>query len=1741
MPDTVYTPADHPAPDTAENSQERKDSDEGFAIEVSTVPQMSYAHVQNGTHLITQIQVTNNTARALEDLTLELVTRPGALLPATWHLSSLPALQTVEVPVGRLHPDLEFLDRLNETERGNIEFTLRHEDQVLARDQHSIEVLARNHWGGMATSSSLLAAFVGPNDPSVVALVKRATEILKSSGNNPSLRGYKDEDRERVTEILSAIWSAICELSIGYSLHAPSFETHGQKVRLPDQIRARGLANCLDMSVLFASAIEYAGFDPVVVVQDTELGMHAYTGVWLEEQSAPSVVITCQEDLRKAMTGGQFVAFECTLATSNSTGCHFPEAMESGEAHLAFEDGDGYFAAVDIARAREAGIKPMASTANTGPEDRKIPRVNLSPGKTTPLRPKLRTEETARDETGRLDQWRKKLLDLSLRNSMLNHDPVRQGVALHCVSPDSLVDQLSGDEALRLKPLEEISVRKSSKSAGAGTKPTAKLVNTSFAKGELLTSLSRKELDKRTKTLARKSRSDLAERGLQSLFLAVGFLRWKKNVGDRDSYLAPLVFVPVALERRSTKSEYKLRLRDDELLFNETLVEFLQRDFELALPVPSFSGDRGKLAEDVENAIETVRSSVHEVAGLEIVEAVSLGAFSFTKHNMWHDLGERAASLGQSRFVNYLMESPPIPYSAFHPDQLTFSGLENGSSKVPPLMADATQSKAIHAVADGKDVVIVGPPGTGKSQTVANIIAQSIEAGRKVLFVAEKPAAHEVVLRRLDALGLTTSCLALYTGSQTRKDVIEQLAAAWTKSAYRSEASALDAVDAYNNQEQALALYTRSLLDPDEAGVSVGNAIGHVLAHDAPFELELEELGQSLPGLDDLEAFCGRAAEVFDHIKACAHLELICVPKFTISWRKNLEAAAIHLMTAATDLEGTALDLARSFAIPIDNDVSSGLLDLLDALNQLPSDTAAFEDVHVVAEAFDSFQQSDDRTMDLLGRASMLRGSMGAQYASETGTPIPLDDFEKQWREAQASFWPASVLAQSKVRRLLHTYSVSGTACPQTDIPALQQLRQINAELAQTPISGLNLFDGLDTDPSQVAGVLEASHSLRDILASQAADESQPKTETRLDPDADLINAYSRSRTEFEVALVDFNGIAGGDLEFGSLSDVRDKVTGLGLEMDLVPYWIEWGQVRQDAEDNGLSSFCDALTEGQIGDPIKDFRAAFFQSWLPQNIDGSDVLGNALKMAGDNEVARLARSLRKARAECAQEIAFAASTGLPEVDSVARNSSFGILRHQMGLKRPSLPIRNLMEKIPDVVQTVTPCVMMSPMTAAQYLPADFPEFDLVVFDEASQITPWDAVGALSRGKQAVIVGDPQQLPPTRFFERSFEEPEGQELHESDLGSVLDEAMATGLPACTLDWHYRSRDEGLIAFSNQHYYENRLLTFPSVARVSSALRLHSAGGTYGRGRSRTNPVEAKLIVRKAVGLMEEWALLPEADRPTLGIITFNAPQQELIQDLLEQERADNQSLNWFFDDARVEPVIVRNLENIQGDERDVILFSVTFGPDSTGKVAMTFGALSAAGGEKRLNVAITRARSEMHVFASLRPGDIDPERTNSRGAHHLRAFLEFAATRPGSDQRKVGDGSPSAPNAFAEAVATALEARGWQVRRSLGTSGLGADLAIEHPHDPEVYLAAILTDQTAEDASVSVTDLYVTRDQVLTNLGWTTFRIWSLQWYLDPAKSLDRLDAQLRHLRDASSHRHRHDYPIADDGQVARIH
>jgi very-short-patch-repair endonuclease len=1717
-------------------------------LQVALCDRLNYASWQNSVPLLQSVTITNPGSEALSGLTLEFDSQPAFARPRRWILDRIAPGSTLSISDRELDLDAGYLAGLTESERAQVSFRLLRGPQQLTEFRSDLRVLARHEWGGYPRMAELLAAFVLPNDPAIAALLRKTAEVLTAGGHSAALDGYQSADPARAFMLVASLWSAASSLQLIYANPPASFESEGQKIRLPGDVISSRLATCLDSTLLFAAALEAIGLHPVIVLKKG----HCFVGVWITRRTFGQVVERDVLEVRKALQARELLLFESTLITFQPKE-PFKQAQLRAEQQVSHAHDADFVAVIDVQRARLSSVIPLSSpsteSTTTAAADQPADTLPLPALPSADQLPVQVIEERPTTPDGRIQRWQRKLLDLSLRNRLLNFRSTKHGISFLCPSLSDLEDYLSSEQPLAIISLPERNPE-AGRDVSLHRQRTGEDLHGGFAaealkRGELSALLPPTELSARLTDLFRRSRNDLAEGGSNTLFLVMGFLRWKKSPTDDTSYTAPLLLIPVRLKRSSAVSGYQLERIEDDTRINSTLLQMIRRDFEKDLTWLEGSLPADQSGIDVARVLQDVRAAIRDIPGFEVLDEAALATFSFVRYLMWKDLADRLDQLQQNRVVRHLTENPDQAFSSGvstpFPRSQELDRKYRPHDLVHPLPADSSQLAAMVAAAEGQDFVLIGPPGTGKSQTIANIIAQCLALKKTVLFVAEKTAALEVVYRRLQQNGLGELCLELHSSRAERRKFLQQLQESWVAAENRKR----DQWDAVNTklrkQRDELNGYVEALHRKAPSEWSIFQAMGVVLRGNGRSVPKLtwpDTVQHSKAQWDALTALISELAVTFKSSASSEFPGFLRKSEWSPVWENELLQRSEQLEQTSARMSDALAHLTRTIGIEEQRDTSAENLEQLNHVARSLIRAASGSFIAAFAPDFPQNAPAIAQLQEHLATFRQAQGQTTARYSADELPRIPVDQLDRDWREATVKFWPLSVFARRRVRKLLQTYATDGLPDPAIDLPLLRTLQQRHKDITGSTVTAkVPGWQGLETDPEQLGRWLqETTQILEGLRALQRFCSDLPGLLTRIGSllsspgDAEQIKVSAESLAQalskFSAALQAFKAAAGGSP--GSrksttlLADTTQAATLIRSRRGALRQWVSWHHIRTRCEAHGLSPFVEALENGSLlpDDAENAFPLAWARWWLPLAISREPLLLKFRSFSHEAAIAEFRRLDEQARAAAGAHVARCLNRSLPAPDQVPRKSELGLLRHQMELKRPSASIREMVSNMPESFATLAPCVLMSPLSIAQYLPAGQQLFDVVIFDEASQITTWDAIGAIARGRQTIIVGDPKQLPPTSFFSRADSEQDSEELeeYERDLESILDEARASGLPTLQLTWHYRSQHESLIAFSNWHYYDNQLITFPSVATQDQAVRLRYIDtGVFDRGGSRTNRVEAEALTAEAVARMQTWLTLPEDQRPTLGVITFNQPQQKLIEDLFDRARTAHPELEWFFDDARTAPTIVKNLENVQGDERDVILFSIAFGFDQTGRFTRNFGALNRDGGQRRLNVAVTRARQEMIVFTSFRAEHLSIEGVQHQGVVHLKNFLDYAErgpkALPAMDRGSVG----SHDSPFEEAVAERLRAKGWEVVPQIGVSRFRIDLGVINPDAPGAYLAGIECDGATYHSSATARDRDVVREHILRNLGWNIIRIWSPEWWHDSERETEEVHKKLTSL------------------------
>lgn len=1360
----------------------------------------------------------------------------------------------------------------------------------------------------------------------------------------------------------------------------------------------------------------------------------------------------------------------------------------------------------------------------------------------------------SQDINAKIQASRKELLDIGLRNNLISFKKTSKTLAFNVVDLAATFEALYvGEKLLSFEAAKESPSSRNSPRAEdeltvldladdilmealAGpvqdTSVRAKADERNSLK--LKTGLDSDRLFLQLLKMRSEAQSYVDEQGVNILFLAFGFLHWFETPQSTEARKAPLLLVPVKLSRTGTNESFKLGYSGEDIFLNLSLEAKLRTDFAIKLPLLDLEAelDAGVLLDYFKQVQKAVAAqSRWTVAADELV----LGFFSFGKFLMFKDLDPQSWPEGKgpadhpvvARLLGSGFGDKPPSYSD---DMVIDDAIAPGDVHFVK-DADSSQTQAILEVRAGSHLVIQGPPGTGKSQTITNLIAELISQDKTVLFVSEKMAALEVVKRRLDDSHLGDAVLELHSQRATKTSVLSELARTMGQGKPLNDTGEREIEDLRRLQDQ-LNQYC------EVVGATVG-------ASEVPFT---KVLGRHLQLKREHPA---ATATQFAPMASWTERDYLLRRSLVTELQK-------HVASTGRPDRNPFWGSSRDYFTPIEEDTASNALNAARTLlNGFKSASAALSerlmlpqpaslhDIDVVCRAArraasaprlqgihlstQDWQVRRDSLRDLIkaGRwMSELKQQQAAALLDEAWEHDMLSIRQalltygpKWWKFMSGAYKQAkgqlqalskaplpktpadmlkvvdTVINYQTARKTYDQHETLGSALygaqwqrQQSDWEVLERITEwvmrLHDDLGRGEIpSGIIGFLSGNSDASglgDLAGQIEASIiQMKTHLESAAESTGMSSAQDAFQVKTASLDTLSETLTNWigNISLlypmVRFNGLA-NKLKSEGLEPIADIAASVdNPELILASYDQTWysGLVQQVYSKNPTLQQFDRIQHEHV---IERFRE------LDQN------------------------SIKHTQAKLASHV-------WQRKPALNQPGEMAIIRTEMNKKRRHLPIRQLIERSGRALQQIKPVFMMSPMSIANFLPPGKIEFDVVIFDEASQVKAVDAFGAIMRGKQVVVVGDTRQMPPTDFFSREIDLDDADN-ETNDIESILSLFKAAGCHECYLRWHYRSQHESLIAVSNAEFYENKLVIFPSAGTNESATGVHLhllPHALYDRGRTRTNREEAKAV---AAAVMKHAAAYPHM---SLGVAAFSVAQRDLIEVELEMLRRRQPQHEAFFNAHTSEPFFIKNLENIQGDERDAIFISIGYGRNESGKIAKEFGPLNRDGGHRRLNVLITRAKMQMRVFCNFTADELELDASAKHGVRALKNFLKYAETRVLEVSKETGKGTDSP---FEDEVLTALKDRNYLVEPQVGTAGYFIDLAIKDPERPGRYILAIECDGASYHSSRSARDRDRLRQGVLEGLGWRFHRIWSTDWFRNRRQEIDRMVEAIERTR-----------------------
>lgn len=1598
--------------------------------------------------------------------------------------------------------------------------TVKSDDELLYEERFDVNILTYNQWLGINYHPTLISSFVTPNHPQVIGIIKNASEIL--SNWKLSFSDYQTQDKNDVRAQIKAIYIAIQKEKIHYITSPPNFEDYGQRIRLADDVIVNKMGNCIELAVLFASCLEYVRLNPLIILMHG----HAFVGCWLEDHTFQSSIDDDVTLLTKRLSKGiqTIELVESTLLTSEHP-INYEEAVERAQDQVIHSNQFEYI--LDVSKSRSLGVKPLPQKIDllSIGEEKPIDSAQLSTENSFQVLMPEAIEDVedieiiTKRKRSRLKVWESKLLNLTLRNTLLNFRPTRRSISILEGDLNLLEDNLSSGSEFSLVPcpteIESEKRKNKEYSYMRSLKDEYRnYMNSEMKSKRLVTLLNEDDLDYAIKALYYTARTELEENGANTLFVAMGFLKWYESDVSKQARYAPILMYPIEMVRKSSAKGYVIRYRDEEVQINTTLLEKLRMELNLEFPGlnPLPIDDHGI---DVKKVLNTMRSAIMDKRGWDVIDVSYIGLFSFNQFVMWNDIHSRSEELMNNQIVGSLMQGK-LEFDTENIINVNDIDDSDLFSKNAILMdADSSQLSAIYSASNGSSFVLHGPPGTGKSQTITNIIASALYNGKSVLFVAEKMAALNVVESRLDKLGIGDFALELHSNKTKKSDVLNRIGKILEK---RNNGEIKEI------QEKRLKLYqlrneikeTNSALHRiGQNGYSIYEMISIYESQyvdeiysigDVALKLTKNMVERIVDSTDRYLLAYGDVAPILTN-----SLNFINTPSMTLKERDNLKNEIISLKNNLNDFQ----EKVKGINMKIPNDAN--FISVKQLIELLYSVVNTKDLVWHYLHRWNQ-EDIDDSVYDIIAKGCK-RADIEVKLLKEFSPSILKFDSATSsliWNQSIQKWFIPKLLDQNKVLKTLKVYSNTPKNLKRENVKAILDILceyvalgdDINSYMSIHCSKFEELWKGDMTDWDRFESSLQATQNtmilLRELKKVNSWFEIQSWAE-ELHKEWMLYKDNNRESVEKAFTSMQtmisnmgvIDSLSNGPIfpETKTIGEMREIAKGVFSSYDGVDKWVTYVKVRNEFKDLELYDFIQRTESGELDS--KALKPVLIKSLMYYGaieiLEKESSLSTFDNRSFEYLLEQYKQELTVVTEMTRLELIERLTESIPKpIGNINMNSELGILKKAVKSSGRGLSLRKLFDMTPNVLHRIAPCMLMSPISIAQYIDPSFPKFDLVIFDEASQVHTHAAIGAIARGKQLIVVGDPNQLPPTSFFSGNFDD-EDMEFEETDQDSILDECQAIMFQELYLKWHYRSSHESLIAFSNSQYYDNKLYTFPSYNDLESKVRLIQVEGYYDRGSTKQNAAEADAIIEEVKRRLKAISLRKQS----IGIVTFSSVQQKLIQNKLDELFAHYPKLEEYAQELK-EEIFVKNLENVQGDERDVILFSIGYGPDQNGKVTMNFGPLNHSEGWKRLNVVVSRSREEMIVYSTLKPEQIDLSRTSSIGLLGLKRFLEFAREKNSlmidyynTNLRK---------DEMIDAIAAKMEEYGYSAIKNVGKSDYRIDIGVINPELKNEFIAAIIIDGKQYNATPTVRDKVIVQPAMLKRLKWNVINVWSLDWF-----------------------------------------
>ncbi len=1338
-----------------------------------------------------------------------------------------------------------------------------------------------------------------------------------------------------------------------------------------------------------------------------------------------------------------------------------------------------------------------------------------------------------------LDKWAELLLDTGKRNNLVNFRDVR-AATVDVLKPDfaTLFDKADNSATLEVfipGPLDEQgNIRRRRKGEDLDCELTPDGMPTRDKYIEMYAPRLKKSNQiliynpfanplVALRNIGKRARSAMEETGVNIAYLALGFVNWHEGRGEGQQFRAPVLLCPITVENNSPVDPYYIRFADD-IVLNPTFAFKMQSEYGVKLPEYK--------DESATNYLKKIAALVRRL-GWTVSPEAKIGVFSFLKINMYRDIMDNADAIINNvnvralngEAVEFASSTPPQNTAAQDRDmpQPDFADdIADSRYELHNVVdADSSQAAAVRMARAGRSFVLQGPPGTGKSQTITNIISECLASGKKVLFVSEKLAALNVVFDKLKDAGLSEFCLELHSHKANKKDVIEELCTTLRLGKTSVSSRAADETAAKLNAQTQLDNYAEELHKQrkviDKSLYELFEIVSS-LRNTTDFPCKMPDLTDR--GTDYVNAVCQYMSQLAQYQPTVGYdyrqnvwygyrnTETGYQATFAV---RNRLLAVQQLCTLLNKLSAQLTDMYRIAVNSISD--AEKYRKFFKAMGRTKAFTPELLDLDVIDQTLGLLRQMKQAAEAIVAASAELDAEHDQTVYKLDGTELHkkltlrhTNGFGRLFSSDYGKILRSVAACRTDRKKPKYAQAVRTAEL----LATVQQQGAVFTELQKQLGDRIACYNGQSTDwDGVIAELTDAREFMQGLDFGSMPHMSKQAFAAKKDEFNNLagwLDAAFSDEADITRLADDFDETQ-FDLTHVTLAATYAKANNCLNATDQLDNWCRFRRLTDKLTELAAMDFVNAAIDARL--PLADlaniFRKQFYTLWIDKVIADCPTLSQLSRIPHDKLVETYAEKDRLQFEINKAQVKAILSAQRPDTSMIPPRSQISVLLREGEKKRKQKPVRQLLAETWQLTQTLKPCFLMSPLSVSTFLGPEM-TFDVVVFDEASQIFPQDAVGAIYRGKQLIVVGDGQQMPPSNFFNTvaDSDEDANEDDDITDFESILD-LCSTALPQLRLKWHYRSRFEQLIAFSNKNYYDNDLVTFPAAERNRKGFGVdyYYVDSVFDR-TSRTNRAEAEYVVDLIFDNIKRFPAR------SLGVVTFSVSQQDLVDKLLTKRRQADPSHDDFFRADKPEPFFIKNLETVQGDERDTIILDVAYGKDVQGKLLHNFGPLNRAGGERRLNVAVTRAKYNVQVVSGMRATDIDLTKTQSRGVRLLRDYLDYAenGTAALTRTRKTNPFERVDLDFEAE-VAEFLRKKGFDVETNVGCSDFRVDIAVRLPRS-NTYAIAIECDGASYHATSAARDRDRLRKDILERMGWHYYRVWSTDWFRNKSIEQDRL-------------------------------